>query len=543
MTIEAQKAARIVATYERVSSEDQRERDTIRTQQDELARRLESDPSAVLFKRYADNGVTGTRPLADRPSGKQLLRDAESHLFNELWIYNLKRLGRKKIDLLVLQQRFKSLGIKVISLQEGELTGIGFDIHAILADYDREYFLNLSADGMNRAAREGRYTGGIVPLGYKVVGQKQTAHLEPSTETMWADLSEADVVRRLYNHLTLDGWSCVRIAKEFNGLGLPTDYIHDNREVEIKGQRKKHTQGVWRSGHIRNLVVNPIYKGVLQYGRRSDKPDREVISKTIPSLALVSEEVWNAAQETLKRNRTIGPSAGRVYLLKSVIKCGNCGLTYVASWNENRNQVWYRCNGHLTGRGPTEGRCTAKDVKGDYLEPVVWTDIDTFLRDPGSDLIKELAGEQEDNTSALVQEAERITLEKAMEQLAARRKNAINLGTRGRITDAELDELLDEITRKKAVVQEKLQALQPEVEEEPIKQLDEDLVTELRKRLDAGLTPLQKQEIVRLLVKKITIYTEGAERKRRALIEYRFTKPASVAVPTSTGRDSWRPPA
>ena len=117
-------ATRIVSTYERVSSEDQRERDTIRTQQDELAKRLVSDPTASLFKRFSNNGISGTIPLADRPAGKQLLRDAESHLFNELWIYNLKRLGSEKVDLLILQRRFESLGIKIISLQEGELTGI-----------------------------------------------------------------------------------------------------------------------------------------------------------------------------------------------------------------------------------------------------------------------------------------------------------------------------------------------------------------------------------------------------------------------------------
>ncbi len=181
---------------------------------------------------------------------------------------------------------------------------MGFDIHAILADYDRKYWLRLSADGTNRAAREGRYTGGIVPLGYEVIGQKQTAHLVPSEKPMWSGLTEAGLVRRIYSRLAMDGWSCVRIAKEFNELGIPTDYIHDNR-VMMKGQRKLHTQGIWRPGRIRNLVVNPIYKGLLEYGRRTDKPGRHLIKKEIPGIALVSEDIWNAAQETLKRNKII----------------------------------------------------------------------------------------------------------------------------------------------------------------------------------------------------------------------------------------------
>ena len=540
LTTDIKKASRKVATYERVSSEDQRERDTIRTQQDELAKRLEIDPTASLFKRYSDNGISGTIPMADRPAGKQLMLDAENHLFNELWVYNLKRLGRDKIELLMLQRRFESLGIRLISLQEGELTGIGYDIQAIMADYDRRSFLKLSADGLNRAAREGRYTGGIVSLGYKVVGQKQHARLQMSDEPIWANLSESDVARRIFNHLAVDGWSCVRISKEFNELHIPTDYVHDNREVGIKGQRKKHTQGVWRPGHIRNIVVKPIYKGVLEYGRRTNKPNREIISVTVPELATVTEEIWNAAQETLRRNRIVGPSKGRIYLLKSVVKCGTCGLTYVSCWS--RNSVWYRCNGHLTGRGPTEGRCKSKDIKGDYLEPVVWADIETFLRNP-CDIINELTVNKEIGAASAIREAEHITLEKAKEQLMQRRKNAIDLRTRGRITDDELDELLTQITQEQSKVEDRLSALNPGTEPEPVQSIDEDLLIELRKRLDAGLTSAQRQEIVRFLVKRITIYTdgEGKDKTARAVIEYRFTPP--VVVPTCTGRDSSRRPA
>ena len=38
--------------------------------------------------------------------------------------------------------------------------------NAVIAANERRKFLERSAEGMNRAAKEGRYTGGIVPLGY-----------------------------------------------------------------------------------------------------------------------------------------------------------------------------------------------------------------------------------------------------------------------------------------------------------------------------------------------------------------------------------------
>ena len=78
---------RRVVTYERVSSEDQRERATIKTQQDELAVDLSKEPNVRLGTRYIDDGVSGTIPMALRPAGKRLLADAGRGLFDEVWVW------------------------------------------------------------------------------------------------------------------------------------------------------------------------------------------------------------------------------------------------------------------------------------------------------------------------------------------------------------------------------------------------------------------------------------------------------------------------
>ena len=96
MTVVA--GARRVATYERVSSEDQRERETIRTQTDELARRLALDPGIVLAGRFTDDGVSGTVPLAERPGGGKLMRAAADGLIDEVQVLRFDRLGRDEID-------------------------------------------------------------------------------------------------------------------------------------------------------------------------------------------------------------------------------------------------------------------------------------------------------------------------------------------------------------------------------------------------------------------------------------------------------------
>ena len=56
-----------IATYARVSSDEQRDRHTVLNQRSALSRRLSSEPSLVVFKHYEDDGVSGTVPFEDRP--------------------------------------------------------------------------------------------------------------------------------------------------------------------------------------------------------------------------------------------------------------------------------------------------------------------------------------------------------------------------------------------------------------------------------------------------------------------------------------------
>ena len=51
---------RVIATYERVSSDDQRERETIKTQTEVIDRHIALNPDAHVYQRYRDDGVSGT---------------------------------------------------------------------------------------------------------------------------------------------------------------------------------------------------------------------------------------------------------------------------------------------------------------------------------------------------------------------------------------------------------------------------------------------------------------------------------------------------
>src|SRR5918993_4145798 len=82
-----------VAPYLRVSSEEQRERETIEIQREFLEQYCRLYGLEVV-QIYADDGVSGTVPLHGRPEGRRLLEDAKEGKFSTLLVYRLDRLGR-----------------------------------------------------------------------------------------------------------------------------------------------------------------------------------------------------------------------------------------------------------------------------------------------------------------------------------------------------------------------------------------------------------------------------------------------------------------
>jgi len=521
---------RIVAVYCRVSSDDQRNRETIRTQVEVIERYLATHALEV-YRWYKDDGVSGTIPMGQRPAGKLLLDDAVARRFEAVVVVRADRLGRDAVDLLQVHGLFTQLGIDLIGAVEPIGDEVLFGIKAVLSADERKKFLARSAEGMTRAAREGRYTGGIVPFGFIVDGAKQSARLAPDERPFWGETSAAELVRQMYAWL-LEGRSCYWIADHLNDLGVPTHYTRDGRLLkDSQGRRTKRTQGVWRPGRVRNLVVNPVYKGELTYGRRA-KNRREVIVAQVPPL--VPEDVWDLAQQTLQQNRIIRRRAeSRVNVLRSVVICAICGLHYSATAGRD-DIVWLRDNGQIAHRGKIQGRCPSKSIKLSDIAPVVLADIETFLRDPG-EIIDELRNTRDETSGAATAEAERIAIEGRLATVPQQRKAILGRLRNGKISEAECDDELDDIARLEEKLRRRLAELMPAPE--PDDAVDADLLAEIRRRLDAGLDDLLWQEVVQHLVRSIVVHTETdgtGKKSARIVVSYRFP----AVAPTDTGRGS-----
>jgi site-specific DNA recombinase len=515
MTLDVETTFKRIATYERVSSEDQRLRETIKNQTEELARTLQSTSGVLLVDRYVDDGVSGTIPMAKRPGGRRLLEDAAKGRFDEVWVWKIDRLGRDDIDPLIVWQELERLGVTVRSVTEGVSDPFMYHIHVAVAAQERRTFLARTTAGMERAVKEGRFSGGICPLGYEVQGHAHEARIIPSSRIIWKDWTAADLIRHIYEFLANEHWSCHRIADHLNALGVPTAYQH----VAPGPRRAEHGTGLqakWRAGRIRNIIIQTIYKGIFQYGKESTK-QRKLLEVSAPRL--VSDELWQAAQETLARNRVIAKNTPHHYLLSGLIKCGICGKSYCTSHSKDSITFW-RCNGRNTFRGDSNARCQSKMVKGTEIETIVWQDIERWLREPG-DLLKELEAEQDQDKKTTGQEAEKTDLEVRLMKLEQEKKGYHRQNAQGLLSDAELQDFLKEVAEKKTDVEKRLAELTPREEPES---LSVDLLQELRRRLDNGLSEEQRQEIARLLVKQIIIQTKTEDGNKYCIaeVEYRF---------------------
>ncbi len=103
-----------VALYLRVSSEEQRDRETISLQRDflEQYRHLYGLEVADV---YEDDGISGTIPLHERPEGRRLLQDAKEGSFGVVLVKKLDRLGRSLLVIVDAHDRLQDAGVALRS--------------------------------------------------------------------------------------------------------------------------------------------------------------------------------------------------------------------------------------------------------------------------------------------------------------------------------------------------------------------------------------------------------------------------------------------
>jgi len=159
--------------------------------------------------------------------------------------------------------------------------------------------------------------------------------------------------------------------------------------------RRKSRSGLWGQPVVYRILTNPAYKGQWMYGKsriqRLDTPEgikqhyltrRSPDAVAVPVPAIISEELWAAAQQQLAENsRKFRTPTKRVYPLRSRLHCALCGGMFVGG---GRTRVtheyrYYKCAKTFAEYG--NHRCTAHTVNADRVEDRVWKVVKAAMLD------------------------------------------------------------------------------------------------------------------------------------------------------------------
>jgi site-specific DNA recombinase len=528
-----------LAIYARVSTEEQKEGQTIDSQVAELER-FAREKGWPITGVYKDDGWSGG--LVARPELDRLRDDARNGRFQAVLINDVDRLARDVTHLGVIKRDLERCGVRVIFRKLPSETSPTYNLMVNILGSFAEFEREMISDRTRRGRRHKvevrkQYLGSNTAYGYRYIPKDRAAGKEGILEVL---PEEAEVVRQIFAWVDRDGLSARKVVLKLNEL----------RISPRKGARS------WGKSSVLRLLRNEMYAGVWHYNKfqgcepknptngaryrkrtkcsTRQRPRTEWLPLTLPEpLRLVPRLRWERVQEQLNRNITFSPrNEHHIYLLKGLVECGGCGARYVG--DPCHGKYYYRCHKRCK-RQPSVMESildeTVKDaVAGMMLQPAVILDSVARL-DKGevteADLRARQAKEAHEELQRIQAEEDRL--------LTAYRTEVIS--------PAQLGQQLEKLNARRATAQQSQSDAQPEqppLNREKIEKQITAFCAQAARRLDR-FTPDRWRRFLQRIIHRIVL--DGAQLKIHGRIPMdqigenvaELAAPASPAI-SSDGR-------
>src|ERR1700731_3470813 len=212
---------RMTAIYARVSSEQQREENTIASQTASLIEFAKGHnlevPEEWVFEDEGYSGATLERP------GLERVRDlAAEGQIQVVLAYAPDRLSRKYAYQILLIEELARQGVETVFVKAPQGASaedqLLVQFQGMIAEYERAQILERSRRGKRHRAQLGEVrVMSNAPYGYRYMRKTEEA---PAAYAVLE--AEARVVRQVYEHYTLAGWSIGAITRWLNEEAVPT---------------------------------------------------------------------------------------------------------------------------------------------------------------------------------------------------------------------------------------------------------------------------------------------------------------------------------
>ena len=228
------------ALYIRVSTEHQANGYSLSTQKALLVRHAR-DKGYEVADIYREVGLSGKN--TNRPELQRLLEDARHHRFDLVLVWKVDRISRNLKDLMGLIEELRDHGVEFAAAdQQFDTTDpVGLlTLHVIgsFAQFERELIVERTREGHLHRLKQGDWSCGPVPFGYRKVDGKLMEVPE-----------EAEVVRYIFE-LFLKLRNRGAVARQLNEEGSRT-----------------RRGCLWHRNTVTDILRNPVYAGANVYGR------------------------------------------------------------------------------------------------------------------------------------------------------------------------------------------------------------------------------------------------------------------------------------
>src|SRR5215212_4735253 len=409
-----------VALCLRVSSEEQRERETIEIQREFLQEycRLYNLEVAQI---YADDGVSGTIPLHERPEGRRLLEDAKGGEFSTVLVYRLDRLGRSLMVTVDAHDRLQAFGVALKSATEPIDTSnpsgrLIFQMLASFAEFERASIRERTQAGLHRALRNGKQLG-MIPYGYDIAPDGSFVIVEDEAQRVAEIIANIAAGATLYSE-----------AERLNDEGVPSP------GSKYRGKPRKYGS-MWRVPTVQGIVKRGAYSGTHIVNAH-----KEPIERKVP--AIVEPELQQKALARMAENRRFsGGMPHREYLLRGLVRCERCGALYSGGASPSKGYRYHYYSSQRN-RATREKRLktnhSCAHVRAEWLEELVWSDVRSFLKNPGEVLERVRAELAEDSESEDLEERH-ASLARRLAAKETEKGRYVKLFAQGYLDEEELE--------------------------------------------------------------------------------------------------------
>ena len=508
---------RMTAIYARVSSEQQREENTIASQTASLIEFAQAHdlevPKEWVFEDEGYSGATLERP------GLERVRDlAAEGQIQVVLAYSPDRLSRKYAYQILLIEELARQGVETLFVKAPQGASaedqLLVQFQGMIAEYERAQILERSRRGKRHRAHSGEVSVmSGAPYGYRYIRKTDEA---PAAYTVLE--AEARVVQRIYEMYTVEGLSIGEMTRRINAEGIPT------RKASARWERST----VWA------ILRNSAYRGVACFGKTRvsartrvirplrrrgvitpsttaghERPREEWIEIPVP--ALVSEDRFARAQELLQENkirsrrRTIEPS-----VVQGLVSCQKCGYAFsrVSTRTSARKIHYYKCIGSDGWRKLGGPICDNRRlVRQDLLDQIVWAEVIRLLEDPTliqQELDRRLAAARScDPTQKREQ-----SLQRELTHVGKGVERLLNAYQEALLSIEQLRERMPALRQREQTLRAELQAIADQANDRAaFLRLAETLTAFLARLRSAAetLNVTERQRIVRLVVKDILV--------------------------------------